>query len=122
MENHFDAALAGRRRGAALATVVSLSSLWLGAAPARAQFCGDPNAIAQDLLDAYLVQLADYFTLTEKACDSMSDAFSKTCTAAVKDAVKCGTHQIEAVPRAAEPACEETARNLAACIDDFDDA
>jgi hypothetical protein len=98
-----------------------LAGVALSPAPAQAQICGDLDDIAEDLLEFYVSEFADFFTLSEPTCDAMTKEFAKACSTAVKDAVKCAERQFDAIPKAAKPACKEASKNPSDCNDSFKD-
>jgi hypothetical protein len=105
------------KRGLAAAAVCS--SLALGSAPAQAQICAEPEDIAEELYEAYLDEIGDFFPLSENACESIASTYFKACKQAVKDAVECTERQLDAIPKAAKSACKEAATNPSGCVDDF---
>jgi hypothetical protein len=102
-----------------LAVLGALAGLALAPASAQAQVCGDLEEIADDLLDEYFDELGDFFTLSEKTCDSMTSTFFKACTTAVKDSVKCFKTQFKSLPKAAKPACKENFEDPSDCEQSF---
>lgn len=98
------------------------AALGFGAAPARAQICGDlfeECEIAEEVLDLNLDQFGDFFTLDEDTCFKMADGVFKQCEKAVKSAVKCWSDQANAIPKNAKPACKTQGQFASICNTDF---
>ena len=102
-------------------TIGVLAGVTLSPVAAQAQICGEPPDIAEDLLEFYVSEFEDLFTLSEQTCDAMAKEFLKACDTAVKDAVKVRRAPARRVPKAAKPACKEASQNPSDCAGDYKD-
>lgn len=108
-----------------LSTIAALSTfaaLCVGAAPARADVCGDifdECELADDVLAWNIGEFAGYFTLDIATCQKMTDGVLAQCQAAVNAAAKCWKGQLGSIPKTAKPACKTEGAGASECDANF---
>lgn len=110
-----------------LSTIAALSAfavLFSGAAPARADVCGDifdECELADLVLEWNLDEFVIYFPLSSATCQNVAGRVLAQCQAAVKAAAKCWKGQYGSVPKTAKPACKTQGSGASSCDTAFKD-
>lgn len=97
-------------KGWSLAWLIGVTGAWLVAQPAAAQPpCLEPDDAAEETLE-FLIERLDFnfgVDLNDAdLCEALAENFSKTCSAAVKESVKCLQIQIAAWSRLEQIGCK----------------
>jgi hypothetical protein len=93
-------------------TMLALAALSLLGKVAHAQsdtLCGEPEAQAELLLDAYVANLGDFFPLDGEVCEKLVRTATAACHKTVSDAAACVVRIAGSMVKSAKPACKEAA-------------
>jgi hypothetical protein len=104
------------------AALSAFAALCFGAAPARADVCGDlfdECELADGVVAWNVSELAAYFPLDIATCQKITDGVLAQCQAAVKAAAKCWQGQFDSVPKTAKPACKTEGTGASECNASF---
>jgi len=105
-----------------LATLGAFVALAFGAAPAKAQICGDlydECEIADDVAEWNYEAFGGFFFLDEDTCEKMAISVFKQCEKAVKSAAKCWKDQVNSIPKTAKSACKTEGDFASDCNADY---
>jgi hypothetical protein len=107
-----------------LATLGTFLALAFGAAPAKAQICGDLSdecEIADEVVDWNYDEFGGFFFLDSDTCEKMAESVFTQCEKAVKSAAKCWKDQINSIPKTAKSACKTEGDSASECNASYKD-
>lgn len=113
-----------RRLLSMFAALCALAAVGFGAAPARADICGDifdECALADGVFAWNLDQFKNYSRLDNATCQKMTESILAQCEAAVNAAAKCWKGQAGSIPKTAKPACKAEGEGASGCNASFKD-